>query len=74
MYTDLVKTQMVGKSNTDLLRKVEYWNSSNEGIIYEPNYLQFIPVRKNAFDTIEFGISKTDGSQTRFSGGNNEAT
>lgn len=74
MYTDLVKTQMVGKSNTDLLRKVEYWNSSNEGIIYEPNYLQFIPVRKNAFDTIEFGINETDGSQTRFSGGNNEAT
>lgn len=59
VYTDLIQTQIVGKSETDLLRKVEY----NGGkIIYEPQHLQFLPVRKNAFDTIEIGISETNGT------------
>lgn len=71
VYTDLIQTQIVGKSETDLLRKVEY----NGGkIIYEPQHLQFLPVRKNAFDTIEIGISETNGTSTRFSGGNSEST
>ena len=73
VYTDLVQTQMVGKSETDLLRKVEYGGSSDK-IVYEPQHLQFLPVRKNAFDTIEIGISVTDGTQTRFLGGNIEST
>lgn len=74
LYSDIGQTQSVGTSQTDLLRKVEYWNGTDQGIIYEPRHLQFLPVRKNAFDTVEFGISETDGSQTRFSGGNSEAT
>ena len=52
VYTDLRQTQIIGKSETDLLRKVEY----------EPQHLQFLPVRKNAFDTIEIGISETNGT------------
>lgn len=74
LYTDLVVSQMVGTSETDLLRQIEYGNDSEKGIIYEPQHMQFLRVRKNAFDTVEFGISETDGSQTRFSGGKQEAT
>lgn len=47
--SDLVQTQIVGKSETDLLREVEYDGSTNENLVkntYEPQNLQFIPVRK----------------------------
>ena len=41
---------------------------------YEPQNLQFIPVRKNMFDTIEIGISEVDGTQAEFVGNKNENT
>ena len=39
---------------------------------YELQNLQFIPVRKNMFDTVEIGISEVDGTQTEFVGNKNE--
>ena len=56
VYTDLVQTQFMGRSETDLLSEVEYDESMNGNVInsYEPQNLQFIPVRKNMFDTVEF--------------------
>ena len=77
VYTDLVQTQFMGRSETDLLREVEYDGSTNENVIknsYEPQNLQFIPVRKNMFDTVEIGISEVDGTQTEFVGNKNENT
>ena len=41
---------------------------------YEPQNLQFIPVRKNMFDTVEIGISEVDGTQAEFVGNKNENT
>ena len=49
VYTDLVQTQFMGRSETDLLREVEYDGSMNGNVIknsYEHQNLQFIPVRK----------------------------
>ena len=77
VYTDLVHTQFLGRSETDLLREVEYDGSMNGNVIknsYEPQNLQFIPVRKNMFDTVEIGISKVDGTQTEFVGNKNKNT
>ena len=77
VYTDLVQTQFMGRSETDLLREVEYDGSMNGNVIknsYEPQNLQFIPVRKNMFDTVEIGISKVDGTQTEFVGNKNKNT
>ena len=77
VYTDLVQTQFMGRSETDLLREVEYNGSMNGNVIknsYEPQNLQFIPVRKNMFDTVEIGISEVDGTQTEFVGNKNENT
>ena len=77
VYTDLVQTQFMGRSETDLLREVEYDGSTNGNVIknsYEPQNLQFIPVRKNMFDTVEIGISEVDGTQTEFVGNKNENT
>ena len=64
VYSDLVQTQIMGGSETDLLREVIYNGSKST---FEPHHLQFIPIRKNKFDTLEIGISETDGTQTEFS-------
>ena len=67
----------MGRSETDLLREVEYDGSMNGNVIknsYEAQNLQFIPVRKNMFDTIEIRISEVDGTQTEFVGNKNENT
>ena len=75
VYTDLVQTQFMGRSETDLLREVEYDCSAQGDILknsYEPQNLQFIPVRKIVFDTIEIGISEVDGTQTEFVGNSHE--
>ena len=77
MYTDLVQTQIMGRSETDLLSEVEYDGSTQGDILknsYEPQNLQFIPVRKNVFDTIEIGISEADGTQTEFVGNSHQST
>ena len=77
MYKDLVQTQIMGRSETDLLSEVEYDGSAQGDILknsYEPQNLQFIPVRKNVFDTIEIGISEADGSQTEFVGNSHQST
>lgn len=77
VYSDLVQTQFVGKSETDLLRDVEYDGSTDGNTVkntYEPQNLQFIPIRKNFFDTLEIGISEIDGTQTQFLGCKNEST
>ena len=63
VYSDLVQTQIIGGSETDLLREVVYNGSKST---FEPHNLQFIPIRKNKFDTLEIGISETDGTQTEF--------
>ena len=69
VYSDLVQTQIMGGSETDLLREVIYSGSKST---FEPHNLQFIPIRKNKFDTLEIGISETDGTQTEFLNSNNE--
>ena len=77
MYKDLVQTQIMGRSETDLLSEVEYDGSAQGDILknsYEPQNLQFIPVRKNVFDTIEIGISEADGTQTEFVGNSHQST
>ena len=63
VYSDLVETQIIGGSETDLLREVVYNGSKST---FKPCNLQFIPIRKNKFDTLEIGISETSGTQTEF--------
>ena len=77
VYTDLVQTQFMGRSETDLLREVEYDGSMNGNVIknsYETQNLQFIPVRKNMFEIVEIGIDEVDETQAEFVGNKNENT
>lgn len=69
MYSDLVQTQTVGGTETDLLKEVVINTSFKGKTQFEPRQIQYIPVRKNRFDTVEVGISKTNSQQTKFNGG-----
>ena len=69
VYTDLAQTQIVGSTETDLLREVSFNNFDKGKYLYEPLNLQHIPIRKNMFGTIEVGISETDGTQVEFNSG-----
>ena len=65
----LTQTQAVGATETDLLREVTINSSVKGRKLCELKNLQFLPIRKNIFDTVEVGISETDGTQTKFFGG-----
>ena len=66
VYTDLTQTQIVGSAETDLLREVSFTNNEKGKYLFEPLHLQYLPIRKNVFDSVEVGISETDGSQVNF--------
>lgn len=76
IYTDLVQTQIMGKSETDLLREVEYDGSNSGNRKKHLQTLQFTihTPKKNTFDTVELGISEVDGTQTQFLRVRNEPT
>ena len=69
MYTDLTQTQIVGGTETDLLREFSFTNNEKGKHLFEPLRLQYLPIRKNVFDSVEVGISETDGSQINFKDG-----
>ena len=69
VYTDLAETQIVGASETDLLREVVFKINQGGKYLFEPINLQYLPIRKNVFDTVEVGISETDGTQVNFAKG-----
>ena len=68
VYSDLAQTQLVSGRETDLLREVTISNSVKGRRLYEPLHLQYLPIRKNVFDTVEVGVSETDGTLTKFRG------
>ena len=69
VYTDLTQTQIVGGTETDLLREVSFPNNEKGKWLFEPLHLQYLPIRKNVFDSVEVRISETDGSQVNFKDG-----
>lgn len=63
VYTDLTQTQLVGGTETDLLREVTINSSITKGRkLYEPKNLQYLPIRKNICDMVEVGVGETDGT------------
>lgn len=50
VYTDHTQTQLVGGTETDLLREVTINSSVKGRKLCEPKNLQYLPIRKNIFD------------------------
>lgn len=75
VYTDLIQTPIVGNAERDLLWEVVYDGGHGQCNLrnqFEPKHFQFIPIIKYKFDTVEIGISETDGKQTVCTNPNSE--
>ena len=69
VFSDIAQTQIVGYSNSDMLKEVVYDNEFKGRTQFEPKKMQFLPVRKNVFSVIEVSIAETDGALDDFAGG-----
>ena len=69
VYTDLTQTQIVGGTETGLLREVSFTNNKKGKYLFKPLHLQYLPIQKNVFDSVEVGISETDHLQVNFKDG-----
>lgn len=59
----------MGSVETDMLREVVFKNNRGGKYYFEPINMQYLPVRKNVFNTVEVGISETNGRQVDFGKG-----
>lgn len=74
VFSDIIQTSIAGGTKSNILKEAMY-NSVNKGRTqFEPLHLQFIPVRTGTFDTVEIGITETDGQLAHFVGGRTVVT
>ena len=74
VYSDVVVPQVVGGTQTHMIREVVYDSRKRGRARFEPQHLQFLPVRMNWLDTIEVGITENDGTPLNLQGGNTVVT
>ena len=61
VYSDLLRSQIMGEQKTNLLREV-YCERTQEGIMhFEQTHLQWVPCRKHFVETSEIEIAKNNG-------------
>ena len=66
LYSGASRSTVVGNQVTDLIRKVPY---SLGHRFFEPNQIQYLPVRSDALDIIETQVAEVDGQLVDFSPG-----
>ena len=66
LYSNTAQSTIVGNQVTDLLREVPY---SLESRHFEPNQIQYLPVRSDSLDIIEMQVAEVDGKLVEFSPG-----
>ena len=67
VYSDLVKSSMVGDFETDLLREIKY-ERTGKGINYfEPRHIQYLPIRSQTIEVISVELASTFGKTIKFS-------
>ena len=66
LYSNAGRSMIVGNQVTDLMREVPY---ALEERHFEPNTIQYLPVRSDGIDIIELQVSENDGKLVEFSPG-----
>ncbi len=66
LYSGSSRSMIVGNQVTDLLREVPY---STRDRYFEPNQVQYIPVRSDSLDIIETQVAEVNGKLVEFSPG-----
>ena len=57
VYSDVMKSDIIGNQVTDLLREVKY-HRTGAGVNYlQPLHIQYLPVRSNAIHTVTVEVS-----------------
>ena len=59
VYSDVGSSTMVGDKIVDLLREVKYDRTSRGQVYFEPQHIQYIPVRREVMDIIEVQVADT---------------
>ena len=62
MYSDVGSSTMVGDKIVDLLREVQYDRTTKGQVYFEPQHIQYIPVRREVMDIIEVQVADTVGT------------
>ena len=62
VYSDVGSSTMVGDKIVDLLREVKYDRTTKGQVYFEPQHIQYIPVRREVMDIIEVQVADTIGT------------
>ena len=62
VYSDVGSSTMVGDKIVDLLREVKYDRTTKGQVYFEPQHIQYIPVRREVMDIIEVQVAETIGT------------
>ena len=71
LYSGASRSMVVGNQVTDLLREVPY---SLEKRYFQPNEIQYLPVRSDSLDIIKTQVAEIDGKLVEFSPGGTSVT
>ncbi len=70
MYTNIIREQYVGSTNTPLLRIINWTQTKTSGGIgIQFDQLYFCPLLTNNFDTIQIVIMDKQGQEVMFNSG-----
>ena len=61
VYSDVGGISMVGNRTTDLLREINYRREERGCVYFEPQHIQYHPVRNQVVDIIEVQLAETTG-------------
>ena len=69
VYSNVGSSSVVGDQVTDFIREVNYKREGRGTYYFEPEHLQYIPLRKELLDTVEVQLSEATGSLVTFGQG-----
>ena len=69
VYSDVGGSSVLGDQMTDFIREVNYQKEGKGSYYFEPEHLQYIPLRKEVLDIIRIQIAESPGTLTTFGRG-----
>ena len=74
VYSDVGGSIVLGDQMTDIIREVNYQKEGRGSYYFEPEHLQYIPLRKEVLDIIQVQITESSGALTTFGRGTSTVT